>query len=107
MIVQSKAPVRIDLAGGWTDVSIFAASAGGAVVNATINKYVHGRMYVLDTEDPVKRRVSGPSGKYVVESGAGEGIEVAYRPTFRLAPAPEPPHPQRGLALADQVQSPK
>ena len=79
MIVQSKAPVRIDLAGGWTDVSIFAASAGGAVVNATINKYVHGRMYVLDTEDPVKRRVSGPSGKYVVESGAGEGIEVAYR----------------------------
>jgi len=79
VIVQSKAPVRIDFAGGWTDVSIFAASAGGAVVNATINKYVHGRMYVLDTEDPVKRRVSGPSGKYVVETDAGEGIEVAYR----------------------------
>lgn len=79
MVVHSKAPVRIDFAGGWTDVSIFAASAGGAVVNATINKYVHGRMHVLDAEAPVKRLVSGPSGKYVVESESGEGIEVAYR----------------------------
>ncbi|MDH7570513.1 MAG: GHMP kinase, partial [Armatimonadota bacterium] len=79
MIIRSKAPVRIDFAGGWTDVSIFAASAGGAVVNATIDKYVHGRMHVLDTAGPVKKKVSGPSGKFVVETDAQEGIEVAYR----------------------------
>ncbi|NLC57003.1 MAG: hypothetical protein GX774_09220 [Armatimonadetes bacterium] len=79
MIVHSKAPVRIDFAGGWTDVSIFASGAGGAVVNAAIDKYVHGRMHVIDTEGPVKKRVSGPSGKYTVEAAADEGIEVAYR----------------------------
>lgn len=60
-------------------MSIFAASAGGAVVNATIDKYVHGRMRVLDTEGPVRKRVTGPSGKYTVETDASEGIEVAYR----------------------------
>ncbi len=79
MIIRSKAPVRIDFAGGWTDVSIFAGGAGGTVVNATIDKYVHGRMHVQDREGPVTRHVSGPSGKYLVEAEDGEGIEVAYR----------------------------
>ncbi len=61
MIVTSRAPVRVDFAGAWTDVNIFARGAGGAVVNAAIDKYVEGRMEVL--EDP----------------GAGqEGIRVSY-----------------------------
>jgi galactokinase/mevalonate kinase-like predicted kinase len=34
MIVTSKAPVRIDFGGGWTDVDVFSKSAGGAVLNA-------------------------------------------------------------------------
>ena len=32
MIVRSRAPVRIDLAGGWTDVPPFAEREGGIVV---------------------------------------------------------------------------
>lgn len=39
MIVCSRAPVRIDLAGGWTDVPPFADREGGAVVNIAINRY--------------------------------------------------------------------
>lgn len=39
MIVRSRAPVRIDLAGGWTDVPPFADREGGAVVNVAINRY--------------------------------------------------------------------
>lgn len=39
MIVRSRAPVRIDLAGGWTDVPPFADREGGAVVNIAINRY--------------------------------------------------------------------
>jgi D-glycero-alpha-D-manno-heptose-7-phosphate kinase len=39
MIVRSRAPVRIDLAGGWTDVPPFADQEGGAVVNIAINRY--------------------------------------------------------------------
>lgn len=49
MIVKSRAPVRIDFAGGWTDVDMFAKGAGGAVVNATIDKYVTGRMEIFDS----------------------------------------------------------
>lgn len=39
MIVRSRAPVRIDLAGGWTDVPPFADREGGTVVNVAINRY--------------------------------------------------------------------
>lgn len=38
MIVRSRAPVRIDLAGGWTDVPPFADREGGAVVNMAIDR---------------------------------------------------------------------
>lgn len=40
MTRTARAPLRIDLAGGWTDVPAFADVDGGAVVNVTINKYV-------------------------------------------------------------------
>ncbi len=38
---RARAPLRIDLAGGWTDVPAFADAEGGEVVNVTIDKYVH------------------------------------------------------------------
>src|SRR5438128_2128271 len=61
MIITSRAPVRVDFAGAWTDVNIFARGAGGAVVNAAIDKYVEGRLETV--EDP----------------GAGEeGMRVSY-----------------------------
>ncbi|HEY3413862.1 MAG TPA: hypothetical protein VGM51_12540 [Armatimonadota bacterium] len=44
MKLTSRAPVRIDFAGGWTDVPIFAESAGGAVLNAAVAQYVYGEM---------------------------------------------------------------
>ena len=36
---RATAPTRIDLAGGWTDVPIFAEKYGGEVVNFAINIY--------------------------------------------------------------------
>lgn len=35
--VRASAPVRLDLAGGWTDVAPFAEREGGAVVNVAID----------------------------------------------------------------------
>src|SRR3972149_797769 len=44
MKITARAPVRIDLAGGWTDVHHFADCEGGAVLNAAITRYVRGEL---------------------------------------------------------------
>lgn len=41
---RARAPVRIDLAGGWSDVPPFSAEAGGAVVNLAINRYAYATL---------------------------------------------------------------
>lgn len=51
MIVRSRAPVRIDFAGGWTDVALFTQEQPGAVLNAAINIY----SYVTAKKLPEKR----------------------------------------------------
>lgn len=50
--IKVKAPVRIDLAGGWTDVPPYSDEVGGCVVNATIDKYVEGK-FIIDDEDRI------------------------------------------------------
>lgn len=40
-IARARAPVRIDFAGGWTDVPPFSTDVGGFVVNACINRYAY------------------------------------------------------------------
>ncbi len=43
-----KAPVRIDFAGGWTDIQPFAELEGGAVLNAAINRHVEGVLEIRE-----------------------------------------------------------
>ncbi len=73
MIVKSKAPVRIDFAGGWTDVDMFARGAGGAVINATIDKYVTGRMEIADSSDGSESEGIAVSYQSDLPSGCGLG----------------------------------
>src|SRR5688572_16340250 len=47
MIYRSKAPLRIGLAGGGTDVSPYSDLYGGAILNATLSMYAHANIEPL------------------------------------------------------------
>ena len=51
MIYRSKAPLRIGLAGGGTDVSPYSDIHGGAILNATISLSAHASIELLDANE--------------------------------------------------------
>jgi D-glycero-alpha-D-manno-heptose-7-phosphate kinase len=78
MLIRSKAPLRLGLAGGGTDVSPYADLHGGSILNATINMYAHTT--IIPTDD----------GKIKLEAQDMEESEVLdsseyLEPTGKLA----------------------
>ncbi len=69
MIKIVRAPVRIDFAGGTTDIAPFTR-LGGAVLNAAINHYVTGRLIATDKKVSLEYSANIPTSSGLGTSGA-------------------------------------
>lgn len=72
-IVRARAPLRLGLAGGGTDVSPFADTHGGYVLNATIDRYAYAVIKTLD--EPLVR---------VVATDQQQSVELSLDGPFEL-----------------------
>jgi hypothetical protein len=105
--VTVRIPVRIDFAGGWSDVHYFSEREGGAVLNAAISPYVVGRArwegwqlhleYSLALPYNAARRRKAVRARLCVATPGQEGRGCAEeeggsksgcQPTLRAQPGP-------------------
>ena len=75
MIVRSRAPLRLGLAGGGTDVSPYCDRFGGAVLNVTIDLYAY-TIIEPTTDGTVRFTASDLDGTY--EAPADDEMEIGY-----------------------------
>ena len=69
--VEARAPVRLDLAGGWTDVPPYTHDVGGEVVNVAINIHAHASLEIDDEGHlSVNYRCDAPVGSGLGTTGA-------------------------------------
>jgi D-glycero-alpha-D-manno-heptose-7-phosphate kinase len=82
MTLFARAPLRIDFAGGWTDVPVFAEAENGAVVNAAIARYANVeailgdkriRLHALDRD----QRITLPSSRAIRYDGSLDAHKAA------------------------------
>ena len=84
MIIRSKAPLRLGLAGGGSDVSPYSDLYGGLVLNATINLYAY--CTIEETNDDLVSIVgydsncfkSFPAGVIIPINGEADLIKGVY-----------------------------
>ncbi|MGE0718268.1 MAG: dehydrogenase [Alphaproteobacteria bacterium] len=116
--VRARAPLRLGLAGGGTDVSPYADLHGGAVVNATIGRWIHaeieriaGDEVIVESRDlgvaqrhpvgalPIDGRLDLPKAVYnrVVRDFLG-----GHAPALRIATLADAP-PGSGLGASSTL----
>ena len=100
MIYRSKAPLRIGLAGGGTDVSPYSDLYGGAILNATVSLYAYANIEPLDSSDIILEAIdyqthhrftlneAVPSGQLPLHLGVYKRMQPLFPPSqkgFRLS----------------------
>lgn len=85
MIVRSRAPLRLGLAGGGTDVSPFSEQHGGFVMNVTIDKFAYATLDAAPT-----RQVEF----HALDAGSVQQLDPA-----RVDAGPGPQQLMRGVYL--------
>ena len=77
--VRVRAPVRIDLAGGWTDCAPFTHDHGGEVVNLAIDKYITA-VFQIDDENKISVEYNSE-----IANSSGLGTSAAMNVAFLSA----------------------
>ena len=73
MIIRSKAPLRIGLAGGGTDVSPYSDIYGGAILNATISLYAYAS---IKPKDDGKIIINAIDRNEIIEYNSQEELPI-------------------------------
>ncbi|MBP5782006.1 MAG: dehydrogenase [Bacteroidales bacterium] len=118
MLIRSKAPLRLGLAGGGTDVSPFSDIYGGAILNATINMYAYttiqptddGRIVFDSPSNGLHEEFDScsylePNGFFILHKGVYNRIICQYhnKPlSFRLSTFVDSP-PGSGLGTSSTL----
>lgn len=97
--VRVKAPVRIDLAGGWTDCAPFSHDHGGEVVNVAINQYIKAS-FKIDDDDLISVHYESE-----VPGSSGLGTSAAMNVAFLSAISGEGRSPSEIAELAYQFEA--
>ncbi|MDE1848824.1 MAG: hypothetical protein KGH55_02225 [Nanoarchaeota archaeon] len=75
VVKKVRAPVRIDFAGGTTDIQPFPRKYGGAVLNAAINRYVVGELVIDDKKTHLEYTGDIPTSSGL---GTSSAMNVAW-----------------------------
>lgn len=118
MLIRSKAPLRLGLAGGGTDVSPYSDRFGGGILNATINLFAHATieptgdgLVRFETADGSLKKVynSGteitPEGIFDIHAGITNRIIKEFAPeslSFKLITSVDVPQ-QSGLGTSSTL----
>jgi len=81
---SASAPVRLDLAGGWTDVPPFSAREGGVVITAAIRLFVRADVQVGGSgfrliSDDLQDRLEVPDSAGLVRDGRLDLLKAGLR----------------------------
>jgi D-glycero-alpha-D-manno-heptose-7-phosphate kinase len=107
MIYRSKAPLRIGLAGGGTDVSPYSDLYGGAVLNATISLYAHAAIEPLEVKKIILSAVDRHEQQEFVwtkELSVNGGLDLLKGVINRIQK--DYSLPQQGFRLTTYVDAP-
>jgi len=75
--VRARAPLRLGLAGGGTDVSPYPETFGGAIINVSINKFAYASLCLREDDEIVFRSADlGLEDRFRIADGVGSDCRL-------------------------------